>query len=177
MEKLNCSKVKDLLNICLDNKLKEDDRILIENHIKECKKCSFEHNLLLKIENVLKSAERISAPEYLKERILSQIFPVYESMKEKIEIGLLSTIWAIVSIIAAIIYIPFEKLSSFISELLPKFNNNIFYYDSEFEIKVKEVISLLTGTELSYQIGFVFILLVISITIFSVEFILYYRDH
>ena len=169
---MDCIDIKDLLFPFFEGNLEEEKKILVEKHLSECKKCSLEYKLVVSIENTLKTAEKVDAPDYLKDRILSKIYPAFESKKEKLELGILSIAWAVVSMIIALIYIPYEKLGPMIIVLFSRFQNDT----ANFEAKIKEAFTIISSADFSYMVGFVVLFMVLSIIIFSVEFIIYQRS-
>ena len=169
---MDCIDIKDLLFPFFEGNLEEEKKILVEKHLSECKRCSLEYELVVSIENTLKTAEKVEAPDYLKDRILSKIYPAFESKKEKLELGILSIAWAVVSMIIALIYIPYEKLGPMIIVLFSRFQNDIV----NFEAKIKEAFTIISSADFSYMVGFVVLFMVLSIIIFSVEFIIYQRS-
>ena len=169
---MDCIDIKDLLFPFFEGNLEEEKKILVEKHLSECKRCSLEYKLVVSIENTLKTAEKVDAPDYLKDRILSKIYPAFESKKEKLELGILSIAWAVVSMIIALIYIPYEKLGPMIIVLFSGFQNDIV----NFEAKIKEAFTIISSADFSYMVGFVVLFMVLSIIIFSVEFIIYQRS-
>jgi len=169
---MDCIDIKDLLFPFFEGNLEEEKKILVEKHLSECKRCSLEYELVVSIENTLKTAEKVEAPDYLKDRILSKIYPAFESKKEKLELGILSIAWAVVSMIIALIYIPYEKLGPMIIGLFSRFQNDIV----NFEAKIKEAFTIISSADFSYMVGFVVLFMVLSIIIFSVEFIIYQRS-
>jgi len=169
---MDCIDIKDLLFPFFEGNLEEEKKILVEKHLSECKRCSLEYELVVSIENTLKTAEKVEAPDYLKDRILSKIYPAFESKKEKLELGILSIAWAVVSMIIALIYIPYEKLGPMIIVLFSRFQNDIV----NFEAKIKEAFTIISSADFYYMVGFVVLFMVLSIIIFSVEFIIYQRS-
>jgi len=169
---MDCIDIKDLLFPFFEGNLEEEKKILVEKHLSECKRCSLEYELVVSIENTLKTAEKVEAPDYLKDRILSKIYPAFESKKEKLELGILSIAWAVVSMIIALIYIPYERLGPMIIVLFSRFQNDIV----NFEAKIKEAFTIISSADFSYMVGFVVLFMVLSIIIFSVEFIIYQRS-
>jgi len=169
---MDCIDIKDLLFPFFEGNLEEEKKILVEKHLSECKRCSLEYELIVSIENALKTAEMVEAPDYLKDRILSKIYPAFEPKKEKLELSVLSIAWAVVSIIAALIYIPYEKLGPMIIGVFSRFQNDIV----NFEAKIKEASTIISSADLSYPTGFAVLFIVSSIIIFSVEFIIYQRS-
>ncbi len=169
---MDCIDIKDLLFPFFEGNLEEEKKILVEKHLSECKRCSLEYELVVSIENTLKTAEKVEAPDYLKDRILSKIYPAFEPKKEKLELGILSIAWAIVSMIIALIYIPYEKLGPMITGLFSRFQNDTV----NFEAKIKEAFTIISSADFSYMVGFVVLFMVLSIIIFSVEFIIYQRS-
>lgn len=169
---MDCIDIKDLLFPFFEGNLEEEKKILVEKHLSECKRCTLEYELVVSIENTLKTAEKVEAPDYLKDRILSKIYPAFESKKEKLELGILSIAWAVVSMIIALIYIPYERLGPMIIVLFSRFQNDIV----NFEAKIKESFTIISSADFSYMVGFVVLFMVLSIIIFSVEFIIYQRS-
>ena len=169
---MDCIDIKDLLFPFFEGNLEEEKKILVENHLSECKRCSLEYELIVSIENTLKTAEMVEAPDYLKDRILSKIYPAFEPKKEKLELGVLSIAWAVVSMIIALIYIPYERLGPIIIGLFSSFQNDI----ANFEAKIKGAFSIISLADFSYMVGFVVLFTVSSIIIFSIEFIIYQRS-
>jgi len=169
---MDCIDIKDLLFPLFEGNLEEEKKILAEKHLSECKRCSLEYELIVSIENTLKTAEKVEAPDYLKDRILSKIYPAFESKKEKLELGILSIAWAVVSMIIALIYIPYERLGPMMTGVFSSFQNDIV----NFEAKIKEAFTIISSADFSYLVGFVVLFMVSSIIIFSIEFIIYQRS-
>jgi len=169
---MDCIDIKDLLFPFFEGNLEEEKKILVEKHLSECKRCSIEYKLIVSIENTLKTAEKVEAPDYLKDRILSKIYPAFESKKEKLELCILSIAWAIVSTIIALIYIPYERLGPLMIGLFSSSQYDI----ASFEAKIKGAFSIIFSANFSYLAGFVVLFMVLSIIIFSVEFILYQKS-
>ncbi|NVM04363.1 MAG: zf-HC2 domain-containing protein, partial [Candidatus Helarchaeota archaeon] len=87
---MNCIEIKNLLFPFFEGNLEEEKKILVEKHLSECKRCYLEYELIVSIENTLKTAEKAEAPDFLRERILSKIYPAFEYKREKLELGILS---------------------------------------------------------------------------------------
>ena len=176
---MNCTDSKNLLFLSQEGKLKEEEKILLQNHLAECKKCAFDFNFLTSIENTLRTSEKVKAPDYLKDRITSNIFPVFESKKEKYELGIFSIAGALISIIAIFFFFPFEAL---ISELQSSNIFNIenilvkFQYDAIFNIEnilAKFEDAFIYLSEISFHSLSIVSFIIMSIVFFLYEYISY----
>ena len=71
--KLDCKELKILINAYIDDELPAEDRDLIEQHLKSCKKCSIEAESLFKTVNLIKKLDKIQAPAELSENLYRKI--------------------------------------------------------------------------------------------------------
>ena len=69
---MNCRFDRELLSLYADGALKGERALHVETHISECEECQRELKLLRKLEKVLNSLPRESAPHALIERILAE---------------------------------------------------------------------------------------------------------
>jgi len=168
---MDCDKIKDMLFLFIEGKLGEDEKIKVEKHLSECKRCSLEYNLIISIEQTLKKAKKEKAPDYLKKMILSEVFSGYNCKREIIQLGFLLSAGTLVSIIAALTYIPFEKIISTINGLVSKIQSFSSESISNILPQIVETIKLALS-KFSYQDGLIVIFIILSIVIFLVEFVL-----
>ena len=166
---MDCIEIKKLLPLFMERKLGEEERKSVEEHLLECRNCAFESALFEKIENTLESAERVKAPDYLKERILSNIFPAFEPAKERRQLGILSIAAAIISIAAILVYFPFNKIDTGLLNQLSIFQKDVIF-DIEYMLTNFQE-TLICISEFSFQTLMIFCFIMFSVIFFVYEYI------
>ncbi len=77
--KLNCKEIKIIINAYYDNELSQEDKESIEQHLLICQQCRNEANATYKTINLIKSMDKICAPDVL----IKQLNEKIEKQKNK----------------------------------------------------------------------------------------------
>lgn len=70
---MNCEKAKELLSLYIDGILDENERTLLEKHLKQCPDCMEEHDKLVAAINALNKLEELEPPDTLKGSIMKKV--------------------------------------------------------------------------------------------------------
>ena len=159
-----------MLSLFMEDRLNKEEKTAVEKHLSECKKCSLEYDLTASIEGTLKNAKREKAPDYLKEMILSATFPDYYCKKEKLELGILTAAIGVISIVAAIIFVPFNKISSMLFRLLSDIQKFSTGNDTAFLLEAKDTAAFILS-EFTFHDGLILSFIILFTLFFSFEFI------
>ena len=172
---MTCIEIKKLFPVYLDKKADEGQKEMVEKHLAECERCSLEYSLLISIEKTFLTAEKAEAPDFLRGRILAEIAAEREARKEKRSLYIVSAAFAFTFIIALLFVIPFGWVHPLLTYLTENFE---FYGELTFSlagIKIKELLSTLFLSEMSYKYGLAAVIGIGSLIYFAVDRLIYRR--
>ena len=173
--KMTCIEIKKLFPVYLEEQADEVQKEMVEKHFAECERCSLEYSLLTSIEKTLVTAEKAEAPDYLRERVLAEIAAEREARKERRFIYIISAAFAFTFLIALLFVIPFGWVYPFVSFLT---ENSEFYGELTFSlagIKIKELLSTMFLSEMSYKYGLAAVIGIVSLIYFAFDRLIYRR--
>lgn len=81
---MNCKKIKNLLQLYIDNTLTFGEKQIVEKHLEKCSACRAELKSLSSAIQIIKSLPEVSTPPDFTEKLMSKISQIEEKERERI---------------------------------------------------------------------------------------------
>lgn len=81
---MNCKKIKNLLQLYIDNTLTFGEKQIVEKHLEKCSACRAELKSLSSAIQIIKSLPEVSTPTDFTEKLMSKISQIEEKERERI---------------------------------------------------------------------------------------------
>ena len=167
---MNCDEIKKLFPVYIEKKTDKNTDEVVKKHLSECRRCSTEYSMLVSIEDALQSAERVPAPEHLRQVILSEIALEKAMQKERCSMLLILSGMSLVFVTAFLFIIPFGwvfPVLSFLSEKAELYSTFTILTDNI--INIGEFISTAFLQEISYKFGLISFFIISSLIYLVIE--------
>jgi len=129
IKQMNCKKIRNLLQLYIDNTLTFGEKQLVEQHLEKCSECRAELKSLSAVVRLIKSLPEVSTSPNFTENLMSKISQIEEEERERIIPAWqmsLKNLWStpryrysLVSILSLAVFCVFTFVFLFHPSLLP----------------------------------------------------------